>query len=158
MKLKRSFLVVLAAVLVFSANHSCMTITASVLKLPPKENRVVVEKNVMITMRDGIKLANDIYKPAKEGKYPVILCRLPYGKDMIGHMGQLFAQRGYIFVIQDCRATFNSEGDVFIPFVNDETDGRDTIKWISQQPWFNGSTRNLGSFLFRIYAMGGRGQ
>jgi len=145
---RKYFAILLAAVLVFSATSSCTRVMAHVLKLTPKENKVTVAKNVMIPMRDGVRLAMDLYKPRKDGKFPVVLCRLPYGKDLLGEMGRLFAQRGYIFIIQDCRATFHSEGDVFIPFVSDEPDGRDTLKWISDQPWFNGSMAMWGASYF----------
>ena len=148
MKPKKCLVVLLAAVFVFSATSSCTRIMANVLKLTPKENKVTVEKNVMIPTRDGLRLATDLYKPRKDGKFPVVLCRLPYGKDLLGEMGRLFAQRGYIFIIQDCRATFHSEGEVFVPFVTDEADGRDTIKWISEQPWFNGSLAMWGASYF----------
>ncbi len=139
---------VLAAGMIFLLANSCSRIVGKALGLGPVQDQVVVVKDVMITARDGIKLATDIYKPKTEGKYPVILCRLPYGKNLTGNAGRLFAQRGYIFVIQDCRATFNSEGEVFIPFVNDQDDGRDTVKWISEQPWFNGKLGAWGGSYF----------
>ena len=148
MKTRKSLLVLLSALLVFSFNYSCATIISKTLKLTPKENRVTVDKNVMIATRDGIHLATDVYRPAADGKFPAVLCRLPYGKNMIGQLGKVFAERGYVFVIQDCRATFNSEGDVFIAFVNDEMDGRDTVKWISGQPWFNGAMAAWGGSYF----------
>ena len=123
-------LIVMIAATVFILGSSCSRIVGHMLKLSPVSDKVVVVKDVMVTARDGLKLATDIYKPKTEGKYPVILCRLPYGKNFAGNAGRLFAQRGYIFVIQDCRATFESEGEVFIPFVNDDDDGRDMVKWI----------------------------
>ncbi len=140
--MKKIFLGLGLLVLVFFTN-SCSRMLAQVLELGSPENRVIVEKNVMVPMRDGFQLATDIYKPRAEGKYPVVLCRLPYNKNILGEFGRLFAQRGYIFVIQDCRATYHSEGEVFIPFVYEEQDGMDTVKWISQQEWFNG---NLGAW------------
>lgn len=142
------FYALLSTVLAFVFVNSCSRIMGKVLELGPVEDRVIVMKNVMIPMRDGLKLATDLYMPKKPGKYPAVLCRLPYGKNMIGNVGRLFAQRGYVFVIQDCRATFESEGDVFIPFVNDENDGRDTVKWISEQDWFNGSMGAWGGSYF----------
>ncbi len=141
-------LIVMIAATVFILGSSCSRIVGHMLKLSPVSDKVVVVKDVMVTARDGLKLATDIYKPKTEGKYPVILCRLPYGKNFAGNAGRLFAQRGYIFVIQDCRATFESEGEVFIPFVNDDDDGRDTVKWISEQPWFNGKLGAWGGSYF----------
>jgi predicted acyl esterase len=93
-------------------------------------------------MRDGVRLATDIYEPKdRAGPLPVILTRLPYDKDNLAPVGRLFAQRGYVYMVQDCRATFKSEGEVFVPMVHDREDGLDTIKWIEEQEWFDG---NLG--------------
>ncbi len=142
---KKKNLLFVASVVIWAVvlASSCSRILAKVLEIGPPENRVIVEKNVMVPMRDGIHLATDIYRPKPAGKYPVVLCRLPYNKNIIGEFGRLFAQRGYIFVVQDCRATYHSEGDVFIPFVYEERDGMDTVKWIARQKWFDG---NLGAW------------
>ncbi len=126
----------------------CYRVAGRVLEIGPPEARVTVEKDVMVKMRDGIHLATDIFKPDVPGRYPVVLCRLPYGKASMGYVGKLFAQRGYIFVIQDCRACFRSEGDVFIPFVYDNEDGMDTVAWIADQPWFNGKLGTWGGSYF----------
>jgi len=114
-------------------------ISSSLLDMGPPRDLAVVKKNVMVEMRDGVRLATDIYKPAfAEKPLPVILTRLPYNKNNLASLGHLFAQHGYIYVVQDCRACFHSEGDVFIPMVYEREDGQDTIEWIKAQPWFNG--------------------
>lgn len=106
-----------------------------------------VEKNVAIPMRDGIKLYANIYRPGVDGKFPVILIRLPYGKDeyycyMPAH-GKYWAKKGYICVIQDVRGKWCSEGK-FEPFVNEPNDGFDTLDWIAKQPWCNGNIGMTG--------------
>ena len=81
---------------------------------------VIVVKDVMVPMRDGVELATDLYFPARdgkkaEGKFPAIFNRTPYDKNDVernGGYGRFFAQRGYVAVYQDCRGTFRSEGDV----------------------------------------------
>src|ERR1700751_1997521 len=75
----------------------------------------VVEQNVMITMRDGVKLACDIYRPARNGKaveekFPVILERTPYGKQTVESWAHYFVPRGYIAIGQDVRGRYDSEG------------------------------------------------
>src|SRR6266542_3371503 len=71
---------------------------------------VSVRKNVMIPMRDGVRLAADVYLPAKDsvaipGKYPAILSRTPYNKEAAGTVREAiwFAQRGYAVVMNDVR-------------------------------------------------------
>ena len=83
---------------------------------PPAESNpnVAVQKNVMIAMRDGVKLACDVYLPAKNGvaitgKFPTILSRTPYDKDAAGREAEWFASRGYAVVMNDVRGRYHSE-------------------------------------------------
>ncbi len=116
--------------------------TDSLLSRP--EFEVAVEKNVMVRMRDGKKLATDVYKPAAEGAFPVILIRTPYGKDMSELKARFYARRGYVFAVQDCRGRFASEGS-WNPFFNEPKDGYDTIEWLAAQPWSNGKVGMIGA-------------
>ena len=79
-----------------------------------------VQINVSSEMRDGTILYSDIYFPAEKGKYPVLLSRIPYGKNKPRYhslyMDPLRAiQRGYVVVIQDVRGKHTSDGE-FDPF------------------------------------------
>ena len=89
----------------------------------------------MVPMRDGIKLATDIYLPKTEGKFPVLLTRTPYSK---GRGANAFSKAmnaaGYAVVIQDVRGRYESEGH-WIPIKDDPNDGFDTAKWIGEQAW-----------------------
>ena len=109
---------------------------------PPPQYEIRSERNVMVPMRDGVKLATDIWFPVgvKE-KLPVILVRTPYMKD--GHPTVRFVLYGYIVVVQDVRGKFNSEG-IFTYLANDAEDGYDTITWIADQPWSNGKIGTYG--------------
>jgi predicted acyl esterase len=109
-------------------------------------------ENVLVSMRDGIRLATDVYLPARDGKpldaaRPVLLHRTPYNKTetetSLGH-GSWFAARGYAVVDQDCRGCFRSEGDVNF-LVPEAEDGADTIAWILRQPWCNGTIGSFGT-------------
>ncbi len=79
------------------------------------QTEVAVERDVMVPMRDGVKLATDLYRPSREGqplaeRGPVILTRLPYDKTGAKRLGEYFAAHGYVFVAQDTRGRFGSEG------------------------------------------------
>ncbi|MCB1208623.1 MAG: CocE/NonD family hydrolase [Verrucomicrobiales bacterium] len=115
----------------------------------PPPSDIVVETNVMVPMRDGVKLATDIYRPAKDGvavaeKLPVILTRLPYNKDGAKRHGQYFAQHGYIFVAQDTRGRYASEG-VWHWMTDDGPDGVDCAAWIISQPWSDAKIGMIGT-------------
>jgi putative CocE/NonD family hydrolase len=97
----------------------------------------------MISMSDGIKLATDIYLPAKDGKYPAILVRTPYDKKHIKEGALWFIENGYVVIAQDCRGKFLSEGS-FYPFKNERADGQVTVDWIRTQPWTNGKIGGWG--------------
>src|SRR5688572_24412483 len=79
-----------------------------------------VEGRVPVAMRDGVKLYADIYRPRREGKFPVLVVRTPYGVQRDGmHESKIrFAQSGYAVVIQDTRGRYESEGK-WEPFRNE---------------------------------------
>ena len=103
---------------------------------------VVVEENVMVPMRDGVRLATDVYRPARggaplEGRFPVLLYRTPYDKGLReagGNSSRRFAARGFVAVAQDCRGCYRSEGEVNF-LIPEAEDGYDTLEWIKQRPW-----------------------
>ena len=83
----------------------------------------------MVPMRDGVRLATDIYRPDAPGRFPALVTRGPYGKDGYAdnqeHSIWFFPQRGYVVVSQDCRARFDSEGDNYDPLFQEGQDGYD---------------------------------
>lgn len=101
-------------------------------------------ERAMAPMRDGVKLASDLYLPVTDAKSPVILIRTPYKKDMMEIQGRYYARRGYATVIQDCRGRFGSEG-VWEPFMNERKDGYDAVEWAAKQPWSNGKVGMIGA-------------
>ena len=114
---------------------------------------VRVTQNVMIPMRDGTRLAADIYLPIGERPFPVLLQRTPYNKSGGRRDGEYFAARGYAVVFQDTRGRYASEGD--FRFLLDDgwgqhQDGYDTVEWIASQSWCNG---NVGTFGLSYSAM-----
>ena len=105
---------------------------------------------VMVPMRDGVLLSTDIYAPDDTLPHPVILYRTPYNKahDRFDDSTvQMWLSQGYVFVDQDCRGRFASQG-VDSTFFTDGwgvlQDGYDTIDWIVHQSWSNGKVGMLG--------------
>jgi len=98
---------------------------------------VQIERNVSVPMRDGVKLAADIYRPAADGAYPVLLLRTPYNKEDAQTMNYAhpawYARHGYVVVVQDVRGRWASEGD-FHPYAFEAEDGYDTIEWAASLP------------------------
>ena len=97
-----------------------------------------------VAMRDGVKLATDVYLPASAGKFPVLVSRSPYGKSGERRTAEFFAQNGYVFVAQDVRGRGASEGRLY-PLRDEGRDGYDTIQWAAAQPWSNGKVGTLGA-------------
>ncbi len=95
-------------------------------------------------MRDGVKLAADVYLPAGAGKFPVLVSRSPYGKGGERKTAEFFAQNGYVFAAQDVRGRGASEGRLY-PLRDEGRDGYDTIQWAAAQPWSNGRVGTLGA-------------
>jgi len=140
----------LFAAAVFLLASGCSRIVAMGMGVPAGKHEIMLmEKNVMIPMRDGVKLAIDIYRPRHKGKYPAILCRLPYGSDgqMYAILAKFFVRHGYVFLVQDTRGTFASEG-LYFPLVFEYDDGHDTTEWVTRQPWFNGKLGTWGGSYF----------
>ncbi len=112
----------------------------------------VVDHKVMMPMRDGIRLATDIYRPKGPGKYPVILSKTPYnfnqwidGKEAIRQYETAYdaVKRGYVYIVQNERGRFFSEG-VWDILGTPTTDGYDAFSWISSQEWSNQKIGTIG--------------
>ena len=115
---------------------------------------VVEEKNVSALMRDGTTLKADIYRPDAQGRFPTIVTRTAYNKGRTDNpyyknRGLNLAARGYVYVAQDIRGTYASEGE-FFPCTfradhHDTEDGYDTIEWAASLPWSTGKVGTVGS-------------
>ena len=110
----------------------------------------------MVPMRDGVRLATDVYLPLDPVDHgplpthtglPALVVRQPYGKReaflWMPVQARYWAQRGYACVVQDVRGRWDSEG-VYDPFVNELDDGYDTIDWVARQPWCDGAVGAMG--------------
>jgi hypothetical protein len=126
------------------------TLGGSAVVTLPGTPAVAVAYDVPCTMRDGVVLRSDVYRPAdgSPGPWPVLLMRLPYDKTQAENVAYAhpswYAQRGYLVVIQDCRGRWRSDGE-WSPFRDEADDGYDTIAWASTLP---GSSGKVGMYGF----------
>ena len=113
--------------------------------------QIAVDFDVPARMRDGTILRANVYRPVGEGKWPVLLTRLPYGKDFPMATSILdptqVARRGYVVIIQDTRGRMRSGGE-WTPFLNEAQDGVDTIEWASRLHYSNGNIGVYGASYF----------
>jgi predicted acyl esterase len=105
----------------------------------------------LVPMRDGVRLATDVYLPAGAGPFPAVLQRTPYNKSGAGVGAAGYTERGYAFVAQDQRGRYRSEGE-YRPHENEVHDGYDTVEWIAAQPWSNGKVGVSGASAVGIAA------
>jgi uncharacterized protein len=141
--------------------------TAAALALPrvraEGDGEYALKSDVMVAMRDGVRLATDVYVPARAGqalpgRFPVILERTPYDKTADSRsertpsvakprsraeVAAFFVRAGYVVIYQDCRGRYHSQG-TYVKYLSDGLDGYDTCAWILGQPWCNGVIGTMG--------------
>ena len=114
-------------------------------KLGPARNKVSVERDVAVRMRDGAVLLADHYAPITSAPRPTVLMRCPYGRGLAWAMpALLYAERGYHVLLQSCRGTSGS-GGTFRPYADEADDGQDTVGWLRGQNWFDGRLATVGA-------------
>ena len=124
-----------------------LTISPQCLRGASEPYEVILSKDVMVKMRDGVRLATDLYFPAHNGKqapgkFPAIMVRTPYPKEGQEPWLRILAAQGYVGIAQVVRGRYASEGH-WRMLRDDGNDGYDTAQWLGQQPWFDG---NLGTY------------
>ena len=128
---------------------------------------VKADRNIYATMRDGVRLACDIYRPDSEGRFPALLSISPYGKECqaqkipprpfnadyacieAGDTEYLVA-RGYVHVIADVRGCGHSEGSFSVCSLAEQQDGYDLVEWLAEQPWCDGNVGMVGISYFAV--------
>jgi uncharacterized protein len=108
------------------------------------DNPPPVKLEFKVPMRDGVKLATDVWLPQTNGIFPVVLLRFPYNKTLGSGLAVDGCARGYAVVSQDTRGRFASEGEN-LPFLLDAPDGKDTLVWLTNQPWCSGRIATWGA-------------
>ena len=114
-------------------------------QLPPRRTgRIAVEQRIAVPMRDGVVLLADRFYARGGETAPVVLMRSPYGRGaLFGLIARLFAERGLQAVVQSCRGTFESGGNLD-PMRQEQADGIDTVDWVRSQSWFPGRLYTYG--------------
>ena len=108
------------------------------------EYEMIAEYNIGVPMRDGVDMSTVVYRPDAPGRFPVLLCRTPYGKVAEYCLPDAaLVRKGYVVVVQDVRGRYDSDGK-FYPFVNERSDGIDAQSWCAAQPWSNGAVGTYG--------------
>jgi uncharacterized protein len=109
------------------------------------------DEKVFMEMRDGIRLAAEVYRPGDNRKYPAIIMRTPYSGEMISGGSSYIkvlptVQAGYALVIAYVRGRFGSEGkyDLRTPQDIEGMDCYDTVEWAANQPWCDGNIGMAG--------------
>lgn len=126
---------------------------------PKLQPGIKMDENVYVTMRDGIKIAVDIYRPAAEGRYPGLFSMSPYFKELqlyppeISHAvevgaTQYFVSKGYVHVIASARGSGLSQGRYNWYDDAEAQDGYELVEWLARQPWCNGNVGMFGDSYF----------
>ncbi|WP_370935349.1 CocE/NonD family hydrolase [Amycolatopsis sp. cg13] len=109
-----------------------------------------IDAGVQMTTRDGVTLVGDLYRPAADGRWPVLLHRTPYDRTGVFRVSGLvadpvwLARQGFAVLVQDSRGRFGSGGE--FDFITQEyNDSSDTIDWAAEQPWSDGNVGIYGS-------------
>jgi putative CocE/NonD family hydrolase len=112
---------------------------------------VMLARDVGMTARDGVHLATDVWRPARDGEplpgpFPAVMIRTPYNRtgDRYIREGAFWASRGYLFVVQDCRGRFDSGGE-FVLLANEGPDGYDAVEWAAELPYCDGNVGTYGT-------------
>jgi putative CocE/NonD family hydrolase len=133
--------------LVVSTRVAAQNVSGAPFPRPPGGHEVVIERSIMVPMRDSVRLATDVYRPKDVAEaLPTILIRTPYNKSANPNgdaSARFFASHGYAVAIQDVRGKFASEGDYRV-YEGDMTDWSDMFDWLGSQSWSTGRVGTIG--------------
>lgn len=136
-------------------------------KISKREFEIIAERNIKVTMSDGIKIDLDIFRPEGEGNFPVLLGISPFYKEIQSeHIWpaatrsrringvpdacletaniDFFVRRGYVNIIGSVRGSGQSEGEFQYLSPREIQDTYEIIEWAAKQPWCNGSVGMIG--------------
>ena len=141
-----------SVLLIFVISFSNLQLHSQSDILKKLDSIATIDQKVMVPMRDGVRLATDIYRPKTDSKTPIIFSRTPYNFNSWGDGKQRTrtaerayeaVSRGYAYVVQNERGRYYSEGEwdiLGVPL----TDGYDAFEWMKNQTWSNGKIGTYG--------------
>ncbi|MBX2911575.1 MAG: CocE/NonD family hydrolase [Cyclobacteriaceae bacterium] len=106
----------------------------------------IVREEIMVPMRDGVRLGAILYRPDRPRKFPALVYRTPYGIDDYDSYAEFplkAAKEGYIVLLVDVRGRYRSEGE-FVAYQNEKNDGYDVVEWVGTSPYCNGKVGTYG--------------
>ncbi len=116
------------------------------------ENSILVDRNQLVRLSDGVHIAADVYRPRGTGPFPALFAYTPYRKDDLGgsfstHECRFFARHGYACVLADFRGLGNSEGVAWdaMDSPHEARDAAEIVEWIAAQPWCDGGVGMWGT-------------
>jgi putative CocE/NonD family hydrolase len=126
--------------------HVRMLLRMGRRQLPAPLCEVAVERGIEVPAGDGVPMVTDHYRPLLPGPRPTLLVRTSYGRGFPWDYvyGALFARQGFHVVIQSCRGTAGSGGELE-PFLNEAADAHAAVAWLREQDWFNGALGTVGA-------------
>ncbi len=114
----------------------------------PTPPGVALEKNLKASMRDGVKIAVDVYRPSREeGPWPAILAYSPFPKERSFESPKpaFYCRRGYALVQAAERGSGFNEGKFEFHGFKAAEDGYDLVEWVARQPWCTGAVGMMGA-------------
>jgi uncharacterized protein len=119
---------------------------------PPRAYSVHTRRGVEAAMADGVILRADVHAPAGLERAPTILIRIPFTNTFWNRLrsdaiARFWAARGYVVVVQGVRGRYESDGE-FVPLEHERVDGLETLRWLQQQPWYDGHLGMWGGSAF----------
>ncbi len=122
----------------------------------------IIDEKIMVPMRDGVRLATDVFRPRTGERVPIIFSRTPYNfnawrdrelRTRTYESALQAVRRGYAYVVQNERGKFFSEGewDILGP---PTTDGHDALTWMQRQSWSSGKVGTIGCSSTAEWQMG----
>ncbi|MDE0168488.1 MAG: CocE/NonD family hydrolase [bacterium] len=119
--------------------------------VPSPEYGTTLARDMGMAARDGVHLATDVWRPARHGEalpgpFPAVMVRTPYDRTDPRHgpEAEFWTSRGFVFVVQDCRGRFASDGD-FVLFANEGPDGYDAVEWVAALAFCDGNVGTYGT-------------
>ena len=129
------------------------------IQRPPLPRGVKLDENVYVTMRDGIRIAVDVFRPEAPGRYPCLFSASPYFKEIQHWPGILshsieagathfFVPKGYVHLIVQARGSGLSQGRFNWYDSTEQQDGYELVEWAARQPWCDGNVAMIGDSYF----------